>query len=92
MEAISTDNIMSQTMFDVVITLPLGTFEQLVKGHVELLKSDTKSGDVQMDIKPDGYNRRTIPKSTLAKGTYKARVRWTNGDKEFYKEETVMIQ
>ncbi len=90
--AVSTNNIISQTMFDVVITLPLGTFEQLVKGHVELLRNDNKNGDVQLDIKPDGYNRRTIPKSTLTKGSYKARIRWTNGDKEFYKEETVIIQ
>ena len=32
--AITSDNIMSQSMFDVVITLPLGTFEQMVKGQV----------------------------------------------------------
>lgn len=90
--AITSDNIMSQSMFDVVITLPLGTFEQMTKGQVELLRNDSKDKDFLLEIKPDGFNRRTIPKSSLSKGMYRARIRWTNGDKEFYREENVFVE
>ncbi len=86
------DNLVSQTMSDVVITLPVGTFEKLEKGNIELLRIDSKSKDVQLPIEANGWNVRTISKSTLIKGLYKARIRWTSGGKEYYKEESVYVE
>ena len=89
---VSTNNLVSQTSIEVVITLPLGTFENLEKGNIELLRNDSKGKDIQLAIIPNGSNRRTIPKSTLLKGMYKARINWTNEGKEFYKEESVFVE
>ena len=89
---ISTNNLISQTFLEVVITLPPGTFEKLEKGNIELLRNDSKANDVQLEIEPNGSNRRTIPKSSLLKGMYKSRIKWTNDGKEFYKEESVFVE
>jgi len=92
LQDISDDNLVSQTMYEVVFTLPPGTFEKLEKGNIELLRNDAKSKDVQLAIVPNGSNRRVISKSTLSKGVYKARIRWTSDHKEFYKEESVYVE
>ena len=89
---ISSNNLISQTFLEVVITLPPGTFEKLEKGNIELLRNDSKANDVQLEIEPNGSNRRTIPKSSLLKGMYKSRIKWTNDGKEFYKEESVFVE
>ncbi|MDZ4749590.1 MAG: FixH family protein [Saprospiraceae bacterium] len=89
---LSTGNLVSQTMSDVVITLPVGSFEKLEKGNIELLRVDSKIKDVQLPLKANGWNVRTISKSTLIKGMYKARIRWTSEGKEYYKEESVFVE
>jgi hypothetical protein len=89
---LSADNLVSQTMYEVVVTLPAGSFEKLETGNIELLRNDSQSKDVQQAIIPNGSNRRTIPKSSLSKGVYKARIKWSNGGKQFYKEESVFVE
>jgi len=89
---VSDVNLISQTMMEVVVTLPPGTFEKLEKGNIELMRNDAKSKDVQLAIEPNGSNRRTIQKSSLSKGMYKTRIKWTNDGKEFYKEENVYVE
>src|SRR6187551_3519393 len=89
---VSSNNLVSQTLSEVVITLPPGTFESLEKGNIELLRNDSKGKDIQLAIVPNGSNRWAIPKSSLLKGMYKSRIKWTNGGKEFYKEENVFVE
>jgi hypothetical protein len=89
---LSSDNLVSQTLTEVMITLPVGTYEKLEKGNIELLRIDSKSKDVQLPIKPNGWNVRTISKDTLIKGMYKARIRWTSAGREYYKEESVFVE
>ena len=89
---LTSDNLVSQTLSEVMITLPVGTFEKLEKGNIELLRIDSKSKDVQLPIEANGWNVHTISKSTLIKGLYKARIRWTSAGKEYYKEESVFVE
>ena len=89
---ISTNNIMNQNAREVMITLPLGTFEKLEKGSVEMVRKDDISKNVQLVIVPNGYNMRTIPKSSLLKGMYKSKIKWWNDGKMFYKEESVFVE
>jgi hypothetical protein len=88
----SEENLVSQTTTEVVITLPVGTFEGLEKGHIELLRHDSKIKDVNMILEANGTNRRTIPKNNLSRGMYKARIKWTSKGKEYYKEESVFVE
>ena len=89
---VSSDNVVSQTMMEVVITLPIGTFEKLEKGHIELMRNDAATKDVHQDIQAHGNNRYVIPKSDLTKGMYKARVSWASDGVEYYKEESVFVE
>src|SRR5690606_325309 len=89
---ISGDNIVSQDMDEVIITLPVGTFEKLESGHIELLRREDSRRDIGMDIEPNGSNRRTILKEQLLPGMYRARIRWVSGGKPFYREESIYVE
>lgn len=86
------EDLLTQNDQEVIITLPVGSFENLEKGHIELMRTDAKEKDIQMALLPNGSNQRMIEKSKLTKGIYKARIRWTNAGKEYYKEESVYVQ
>lgn len=85
-------NLVEQNIHEVIITLPYGAFEKLEKGHIELMRTDDEKKDIRQTIVPNGSNRRTISKSDLTKGMYKARIRWTNDGHEYYKEESVFVE
>lgn len=89
---LSGNNLINQTMYEVVITLPTGSYEKLESGNIELLRNDNQSKDVQLKIEPNGSNRRTISKSLLSKGVYKARIKWNSGGITYYKEESVFVE
>jgi ubiquinone/menaquinone biosynthesis C-methylase UbiE len=87
-----TINFADNTFDGVMAAFGVRNFENLEKGNIELLRIDSKIKDVQLPIKADGWNVRTIAKSTLTKGMYKARIRWTSAGKEYYKEESVVVE
>lgn len=90
--AVSANNIVSQDMDEVIFTLPIGTFEGLDSGRVELLRTDAERLDKFLDIIPDGTNRRSIPKAELSAGIYRARIRWSSKGIPYYKEESVYVE
>ena len=47
---LTSDNLVSQTLTEVMITLPVGTFEKLEKGNIELLRIDSKGKDLQLPM------------------------------------------
>jgi hypothetical protein len=89
---LSPDDLITQNEQALIITLPAGSYEHLEKGHIELMRTDAKEKDIQMTITPNGSNQRSIDKKKLTKGIYKARIRWTNEGKEYYKEESVFVR
>ena len=89
---LSTNNLVQQDADELIILFPAGSFEKMEKGTIELLRLDAENKDIVLPIELTGFDRRSIPKSSLMKGMYKARIRWTNGGREFYKEETVVVE
>jgi len=89
---VSSNNLVSQDMDEVIITLPVGTFEHLDSGRVELLRNDASLKDVVLELRPDGYSRRSIPKEQLYPGLYRARIQWIDKGIPYYREESVYVE
>ncbi len=89
---ISSNNMVSQGMREVFITFPEGTYEKLEEGTIELLRNDSKLKDVRVEVSPNGYNRRSIPKTSLTKGMYRVRIQWSSDQKDYYKEENLFVE
>ena len=85
-------DLISQTKSDIVISFPEVAFGNLERGHIELLRPDAQSKDFNMPLIPTNSNQRFINKADLSQGIYKARIRWTNGGKEYYTEESLFVQ
>ena len=88
----SENNIVNQNAMEVIFILPVGTFEKLEEGHIELLRPDNQLKDVHMAMQFVGRDKYVIPKTDLLSGAYKARISWKNAGTAYYKEETVYVE
>ena len=66
-------------------------FEQGVAGEISLFRPSDARFDVSTKIALDQNYRQSIPTSDLAKGYYKVKLDWKDGDKAYYHEESVFI-
>lgn len=89
---VSTNNLVKQDMDEVMITFPTGTFEKLEKGSIELIRNDDQTKDIRIELTSTGYAMRSIPKNSLSKGMYRARIKWTNNNQAYYREENVYVE
>ena len=89
---ISENNLVSQNVNEVAVTLPTGTFEKLQSGRIEFLRTDAAAKDVVREMEITGYSRFNFPKGQFIKGAYKARISWTSGGTPFYKEESLFVE
>lgn len=89
---VSSNNIVTQDMDEVIILLPEGTFAGFDSGAVALLRNDAERLDVRVNMEDNGSNRTVIPKSRLSAGMYRARIRWSSGGIPYYKEESVFVE
>ncbi len=90
--AISPATMFDQNKDEVVITFPAGSYEKMEQGTVELLRSDAESKDVRFAIQINGTDHLNIDKNPLSKGMYKARIKWTNDHKDYYREENLYVE
>ena len=90
--AVSSEDMIHQTPTEVVLNFPVGTYEQMEEGTIELLRNDASLKDVRMDIRPTYADLIIIPKSKFSKGLYQARIKWRNGGKEYYREEKLFVE
>ncbi|MFZ1676446.1 MAG: FixH family protein [Saprospiraceae bacterium] len=90
--AISTGSLIDQNQNEVIITFPLGSFESMENGTIELLRNDAQRKDVDLVIQTNGSDRQLISKNSLTKGMYTARIKWTNAHKEYYREEKLIVE
>ena len=88
----SSNNLITQTMMEVVITLPVGTYEKLDDGNIEFLRNDSEKKDFSIELKRVGTNRHVIQKAELSKGVYRVRMKWSNNGIPYYKEESVFVE
>ena len=66
-------------------------FKNGLSGEINLFRPSDARFDVSTEIKVDTNLRQSIPTSDLAKGYYKVKVDWNDGDKAYYMEESVFI-
>jgi hypothetical protein len=73
------------------LKLPVGSFENLTEGSIEILRRDDASKDVILALTPDSSGNQSIPIKFFAKGGYTARIRWSNNGQLFYEEQNIFI-
>ncbi len=92
LNAVSGEPMLHQTPTEVVLHFPVGTFEKMESGSLELLRADNKSKDVSLTLHPNYSDLMVIPKQKLHKGHYQVRISWRNDQKAYYREETLFVE
>ena len=64
---------------------------QNISGKIILFRPSDSALDRNYEILLDENSAQNITTAGLAKGMYKVKVDWTNGEDEFYREETIFI-
>jgi hypothetical protein len=90
--AVSEANLVTQDATSVLVHFPEGTYTDLTEGSIEMLRPDSKAKDITLLVEPKDYGRKSISKSNMSKGMYRARLSWKAGGKEYYKEEMVFVE
>ncbi len=88
----TTASMVDQNQNDVIITFPAGSYENMDSGTIELLRNDAQRNDVDLAIQTNGTDLQLISKKSLTKGMYTARIKWTNAQQEYYREEKIIVE
>jgi len=72
-----------------IVQFPAG--KQLLNGEISLFRPSDARFDVNTKITLDENHRQSISTTDLAKGYYKIKVDWQDGDKAYFQEESVFI-
>ena len=83
---------MSLSCLDKSGSLPEGSFEHFESGHIEWIRTDDKTKDVQQSMTKTSLPQQTISKDGLSNGLYQVRIQWINKGISYYKEESVFVQ
>ncbi|MBL7816555.1 MAG: FixH family protein [Saprospiraceae bacterium] len=60
-------------------------------GKILLFRPSQTGTDVDIDIKPDANSRVEVPTQSLKAGLWKIKVDWKAADKDYYKEQSLVI-
>lgn len=80
---LSTNNIMLQ--------LPMGTFEQNVSGKIEFLRRDDARKDAKFDLHVNENGSEFFPIQLFSMGSYQVRISWENDALLYFQQEDLMI-
>jgi hypothetical protein len=72
-----------------IVQFPAG--KQLLNGEISLFRPSDARFDVNTKITLDENHRQSISTTDLAKGYYKVKVDWKDGDTAYFQEESVFI-
>ncbi|GAB4026749.1 FixH family protein [Spirosoma koreense] len=71
----------------VVFVLP----ETLRKGEITFYRPGDRQQDFRVAIPADHPTRQVIPTQSLARGNWRVQFTWSDGQREYYKEEQVFL-
>lgn len=70
---------------------PKTSFENNPKGIIELVKIDNEKLDLRIPIAVDNNGVQVLTKDSLVRGTYRARIKWSNKMDSFYHDQTIFV-
>ena len=87
----STTPLLKQIDNKLLLEIPKGTYDQFKSGKIEFLRNDDQSKDKVISFVPDTSGIFVININDFSSGIYKSRVKWTNGDGEYYREQNIRL-
>lgn len=72
--------------------LPKAFVPESISGTLTFYRPSDRHKDFMVALKLDSTNTQFIPTSSLQRGLWRVKVRWTHGHQDYYHEEAIVIQ
>jgi len=82
---------LAQDNHQLIVQFP-DLFEKELDGNISLFRPSDARFDVNTKITLDQNHRQSISTAEMAKGYYKVKMDWKDGDKAYYHEESIYIR
>jgi len=89
---VSNNDLIKQNKDGLLITIPLPLLEGFENGQIEFVKIDDQKKDTTIQFKPDQSGKFSIQNSFISVGAYKARIKWSVQNKEYYREQNLIVK
>ncbi len=73
------------------IALPISTIHEFLKGDIEFVKQDEMKYDQTVQLTPDSNGLMNLSLAKFKHGLYKARITWHADQKEYYREQNILV-
>lgn len=73
------------------IALPVNTVIRYEKGDIEFVKQDEMKYDQTVPLSPDSMGLMNLSLAKFKHGLYKARISWRADQKDYYREQNILI-
>lgn len=92
LNVISTDSLIVQEENQLKVVIPNALVNGFKDGNIEFLSSDAEKKDTNIAFSPDSTGNYIIPRNDIKSGYYNARIKWVSNEKNYYREQKVIIK
>ena len=92
LNVISTDSLIVQEENQLKVVIPNALVNGFKDGNIEFLSSDAEKKDTNIAFSPDSTGNYIIPRNDIKSGYYNARIKWISNEKNYYREQKVIIK
>ncbi len=89
---VSDSILINQNESYVIVNIPNSLISNFEQGNLSFLRIDDKRKDVTFDFKPNEKGVLLIEKFKFVSGAYKARIKWRNLGKDYYREQNLIVE
>ena len=91
LNSINSSQILIQKDNKLILAIPKGTYSEFKEGQIEFIRNSDQSKDKTISFKPDTSGIFALRTDDFSSGQYKSRIKWTNGDQEYYREQNISL-
>lgn len=92
LNVISTDSLIVQEENQLKVVIPNALVNGFKDGNIEFLSNDAEKKDTNIAFSPDSSGNYIIPRNDIKSGYYNARIKWVSNEKNYYREQKVIIK
>ena len=92
LNVVTDSTLINQNDSFVIVNIPKILISNFEQGNISFLRIDDKRKDITIDFKPNEQGSLLIEKFKFIAGTYKARLKWRNLSKDYYREQNLIIE
>lgn len=92
LNVISIDSLIVQEENQLKVVIPNALVNGFKDGNIEFLSNDAEKKDTNIAFSPDSSGNYIIPRNDIKSGYYNARIKWVSNEKNYYREQKVIIK